>query len=224
MPTAGTRGLGRFLSGSGRALRLPAALRAALLLLTAAGLAAGSAWGAEERAEDSFAGRLLVASGNMGDPRFQETVIYMVEHSAEGAMGLVVNVPMGEVPFSDIFESMGIDLEAADGSLSVHYGGPVEPGRGFMLHSADVVLEGSKLVDETVALTTQTEILRAIAQGEGPEHSLFALGYAGWGPGQLESELARDAWFVIPAEPSLVFAEDPSESWKRAVALRGIDL
>ncbi len=174
--------------------------------------------------DDSLAGRLLVATEKMGDPRFQKTVIYMIEHNRDGAMGLVINVPMGAVPAAKLFNRLGLDGDGLEGEIEVYFGGPVDPERGFLLHSADVLLEGSVRVDERVALTARPEMLLAIVRGEGPAQSVFTLGYTGWGPGQLESELARDDWFVIPADMSLVFAPDPTKSWERAAARRGFDL
>ncbi len=174
--------------------------------------------------DDSLAGRLLVASEKMSDPRFQKTVIYMIEHSPSGAMGLIVNVPMGAVPAAKLFDRLGLDGDDIEGEIEVYFGGPVDPERGFLLHSTDVLLRGSVPVDARVALTARPEMLRAIARGDGPAQSVFTLGYAGWGPSQLESELARDDWFVIPADMSLVFAPEPAKSWERAAARRGFDL
>ena len=105
-----------------------------------------------------------------------------------------------------------------------HQGGPVEPGRGFILHSADVMDESSEVISPGVAISASVNMLRLIGRGEGPKHSLFAFGYVGWGPGQLDGELARADWFVIPAEPDAVFAKDPALTWRRAVQQRGIDL
>ncbi len=173
---------------------------------------------------DSLAGHLVVATENMGDPRFQNAVIYMVEHNAGGAMGLIVNVPFGVMPLARLFERLGLEAPEVAGEIEVYYGGPVEPERGFLLHSAEVVMEGSILVGEGVAMTAAGEMLHRIARGEGPERSLFALGYSGWGPGQLEAEFARDDWFAIPFDPALVFAADPDRSWERAAARRGLDL
>ncbi len=178
--------------------------------------------------DDGLTGRLLVASEKMSDPRFRNSVIYMIKHSDGGAMGLIVNNPLGAIPLYRLFERFDMEpLEAegeAAGEIEVYYGGPVEPERGFLLHSADVVLENSVLVDDRFALTAQPDMLRRIARGEGPERSIFTFGYSGWGPGQLESELAQDDWFVIPADPSLVFATDPAKSWERAAARRRLDL
>ena len=172
----------------------------------------------------SLAGRLLVANENMGDPRFRNTVIYMVEHSAGGAMGLIVNRPFGSMALARLFEHLGIEAPKEAREIEVYYGGPVAPQRGFLLHSAEVIVEGSIVVGEGVAMTAEAEMLHKIARGEGPEHSLFALGYSGWGPSQLESELARDDWFIIPFHPTLVFARDPARSWERAAARRSLDL
>ncbi len=208
--------------------------RARRLLAALIAVAAISLWpppGASGRAvpslgdgADSLAGRLVVATESMGDPRFQNTVIYMVEHNAGGAMGLIVNVPLGAVPWAPLFERLGLAAPEAAGEIEVYYGGPVEHGRGFLLHSAEVVVAGSILVGQGVAMTAEGEMLHKIARGEGPERSLFAFGYSGWGPRQLESELARDDWFVIPADPSLIFAVDPARSWERAAARRALEL
>ncbi len=186
-------------------------------------VAAGAANG-QEPAADNLIGKLLVAAESMGDPRFDRTVIYMIEHGTDGAMGLVVNVPLADVLLADLLPHLGVEDTRAPGKIDVFYGGPVEPSRAFLLHSSDVLLDGSIKVDDSVALTTRPETLNAISSGEGPQQSLFALGYAGWAPGQLESELARDAWFVIPGDANLIFADDPAQIWTRAMARRSIDL
>ena len=215
--------------GRARAGRLVVALFAVLVAVLATVLWAppvppGLAAPTEGTWDDSLAGRLLVATEKMGDPRFQKTVIYMIEHSRDGAMGLIVNVPMGAVPAAKLFKRLGLDGDGVEGEIEVYFGGPVEPDRGFLLHSTDVLLRGSVLIDERVALSAHPKLLLAIARGEGPAQSVFTLGYAGWGPSQLESELARRDWFVIPADMSLVFAPDPAKSWERAAARRGFDL
>ena len=215
-----------------RARRFLAALIAimAILLIPPPG-ASGRAvpsLGAGVEGGDSLAGRLVVASENMADPRFQHTVIYMVEHNAGGAMGLIVNVPFGAVPLARLFERLGLEggLEApeAAGEIEVYYGGPVEPERGFLLHSTEVLMAGSIVIGQGVAMTAEAEMLHKIVRGEGPQQTLFAFGYSGWGPRQLESEFARDDWFTIPFDPALVFAADPARSWERAAARRGLDL
>ena len=212
--------------GRARAGRLVAVFFAFLIpaLIAVLGVPPGLAAPTEGTWDDGLAGRLLVASEKMSDPRFQKTVIYMIEHDRDGAMGLIVNVPMGRVPAAKLFDRLGLDGDGIEGEIEVYFGGPVDPERGFLLHSTDVLLEGSVRVDERVALTAHPEMLLAIARGDGPAQSVFTLGYAGWGPGQLESELARDGWFVIPADLSLVFAPDPAKTWERAAARRGFDL
>jgi putative transcriptional regulator len=185
---------------------------------------AGHAAGGVGAGVDSLAGRLLVATENMGDPRFRNTVIYMVQHNAGGAMGLIVNVPFGAMPLAPLFERLGLEAPEVAGEIEVYYGGPVEPERGFLLHSAEVVMDDSILLGEGVAMTAEAEMLHRVSRGEGPEHSLFAFGYSGWGPHQLESEFERDSWFTIPFDPGLVFADDPARSWERAATRRGLDL
>lgn len=199
--------------------RRPRALAGAALVCLAL-LAAAGTW-AQGR---SIAGQLLVATDRMGDPRFAETVIYMIEHDREGALGLVVNRPLGQAPIAAVLERLGLEAEAERGEIAVHTGGPVEPGRAFVLHSADVMAEGSRAVDEDFAVSSRPAILRLIGQGAGPKHSIFVFGYAGWGPGQLDGELARADWFVIPAETGLVFAPDPAQSWREAVKRRAVEL
>jgi putative transcriptional regulator len=198
-------------------LRFAAAALVYLALTLGLGLSAGAQ-------SPSTAGQLLVAGESMRDPRFRETVIYMVEHDASGALGLVVNRPLGAAPVAALMERLGLDAEQARGEIAMYLGGPVEPGRGFVLHSADVMDEDSQEISPGVAIGASEKMLRQIGRGEGPKHSLFAFGYAGWGPGQLDGELARDDWFTIPAAPEAVFAEDPAQTWRRAMQKRGIDL
>lgn len=172
----------------------------------------------------SVAGQLLVASERMSDPRFAETMIYMIEHDDTGALGLVVNRPLGKTTVAKVMERLGLEAEAAQGEIAMHAGGPVEPGRVFILHSAEVMAEDSKALDGDIAVAAGPGILRLIARGAGPKHSLLFFGYAGWGPGQLDGELVRADWFVIPAETDLVFAPDPARSWQEAVKRRGVEL
>jgi len=179
---------------------------------------------AAERGRGHLTGQLLVASASMGDPRFAGTVIYIVSHDAEGAMGLVLNRALGVVSVAELLQGFGLGDDDPPGEVRVHYGGPVERGRGFVLHSSEVVGAGTVAVNGEVALSADLEILRAIANGVGPRRSLFALGYAGWAPGQLESEIARDDWFWVPADLDLVFDEDLQTKWDRAFDKRGIDL
>ena len=189
-----------------------------------AGRGQRAALGPEEHEARSLIGRLLVATDDVRDPRFRRTVIYMVHHDTTGAMGLVVNRPLGDGPLADLLERLGRDSEGVAGTIRVHYGGPVEPGRGFVLHTADWTGSESRAIRGGVALSTDPAILSAIADGTGPRRFLFALGYAGWSPGQLEAEIERGAWITIPADEALVFDADAGSKWERAMARRPIDL
>ncbi len=196
-----------------------AALALALALVLTAVVPAGRSAAAE-----SLSGQLLVAMPGMADPRFVESVVFMVEHDAGGAMGLIVNRPVVDIALTDLLDELEQDDDGVVGTIRMHYGGPVEPDQGFVLHSSDVLAEGSVVVDDAYALTVRPDMLRRMASGDGPRHSRFMMGYAGWGPGQLEAELSHLVWFTIPAELSLVFADDPAGVWERAMARRGIDL
>lgn len=187
-------------------------------------LAARGAFEANGQAGSGLAGQLLVATEQMPDPRFFRTVIYMVRHDATGARGLVVNRPLGDVRLKDLLERSGRDSRDVTGSVRVHYGGPVEPARAFVLHTADYTGLESRVIGDGIAVTGHPEVLDAMARGQGPRRSLFVLGYAGWAPGQLEGEIQRGGWIsVLPNEP-LVFDEDHERKWERAMARRRIDL
>jgi len=171
-----------------------------------------------------LAGHLLVAMPGMPDPRFAKAVIYMCAHNDEGAMGLVINRAMAEYTFPDLLKQLGITADADMSSISVQFGGPVEQGRGFVLHSADYVHESTLVVDADVALTATVDILKAIAHGKGPAHRLLALGYAGWGPGQLDAEILQNGWLSVKADPSIVFNANLGAKWQQALGKLGIDL
>ena len=170
-----------------------------------------------------LAGQLLIAMPNMPDPRFERTVIYMCAHSAEGAMGLVVNRLFEAMSFGELLDQLGIEHGKSSDEIRVHSGGPVEAGRGFVLHSADFQRDGTMLVDDRLALTASVDILHAIANQAGPRRSLLALGYSGWGPGQLETEIQANGWLHVPADEDLVFDADIDTKWQRSVAKIGID-
>ncbi len=172
----------------------------------------------------STTGQFLVATDELRDPRFVRTVIYMVRHDAGGAMGLVVNRPMGEAPLADLLDQLGIQGKKVTGEIRVHYGGPVEPGRGFVLHTAEYVSEGTQVVKDGISITYQPEILRAIGTGTGPRRALLAFGYAGWSPGQLEAEIDAGAWEIVPADEALLFDDNYDKKWERAMARRLIQL
>lgn len=169
-------------------------------------------------------GQLIVAMPTMLDPRFDRTVIYLCSHTADGAMGLVVNRLFESLTFPDLLERLGIEGGPVDNEIRVHVGGPVETGRGFVLHSGDYTLDTTLAVDGGIALTASMDILKAIATGTGPRRALLALGYSGWGPGQLESEIQANGWLHVPADEDLVFADDLGATWEASIAKIGIDM
>jgi putative transcriptional regulator len=177
-------------------------------------------------------GQLLIAMPVMGDPRFERSVIYLCAHSAEGAMGIIVNRPAGSIDFPDLLVQLDI-IKKADQiklpenaeTLRVLKGGPVETGRGFVLHSSDFFIQDATLrIDHDICLTATIDILKAIARGAGPKHAILALGYAGWAAGQLESEIQDNGWLHCDADPDLIFGGDVEEKYARALRKIGIDL
>jgi putative transcriptional regulator len=178
-----------------------------------------------EPAEGSLAGQLLVAAPELDDPNFQETVVYLVQHDRAGAMGLVINRVLGAGPLDRVLEGLGLAPERpSEVELRVHYGGPVEPARALVLHSPDWRGPDTLVVSDLAALTPSPGILEDIAAGHGPKQSLFALGYAGWAPRQLENELAAGAWFVVEPDAALLFDEQAETKWQRAFDRRGVEL
>jgi len=179
---------------------------------------------AETEQDEFLKGQLLVASPSMVDPNFAKTVVFMVEHDSLGAMGLVINRPLGEVPLRELLEGLGQKGSETDGDIRIYSGGPVDPKRGFVLHSSDVLLDDSVAVDDDMAVTSEPEILKSIAEGKGPKRAIFVLGYAGWAPGQLEAEIAAGAWESVPADETIVFDEADSEKWDQAIGRHGVEL
>jgi putative transcriptional regulator len=177
-------------------------------------------------------GQLLVAMPGMTDERFARSVIYLCAHSADGAMGIILNRPASVRNFPELLEQLRvidsderIKLPSAAKDIQVLFGGPVQTDRGFVLHSADFHIRNSTLtIDEGVSLTATIDILRAIAMGEGPDRALLALGYAGWGAGQLENEIQLNGWLHCPADPAIVFDRDLDTKYSRALRSIGIDL
>jgi putative transcriptional regulator len=172
----------------------------------------------------SLAGRLLVATDAMNDTRFERAVIYMVRHDAQGAFGLVVNLPRGEVSYERALRPLDLEVPPGSGSLRLYWGGPVQERRGFVLHTPDWTGEGTEVVDRHFALTEDPRVLQAMAGGKGPKRALFCLGYAGWAPGQLDAEMKTGAWGVALADERLVFEEDPQQKWIEAMSRRLLDL
>ena len=197
---------------------------AALLLATVLVATAAADERAATPSRRALTGRLLVATDALRDPRFARTVIFLVRHDADGAFGLVVNWPIAEVPFERALQPLGLEVPPGSGDVRVHYGGPVQERRGFVLHTPDWTGEGTTVVDGRFAVTEDPKVLQAMARGTGPRRALFLLGYAGWGPGQLEAELATGAWGVAPADERLVFDEDPQQKWIEATTRRLLDL
>jgi putative transcriptional regulator len=177
-------------------------------------------------------GQMLIAMPTMGDERFVRSVIYVCAHSAEGAMGIIVNQPAPHISFRDLL----VQLEVVEGTdkiqlpphayrVKVLKGGPVETSRGFVLHSSDFYIENSTLpIDEGVSLTATLDILKAIARGDGPKSAVLALGYAGWAPGQLENEIHQNGWLHCSADPDLIFGQDAEAKYMQALKKIGIDL
>ncbi len=172
----------------------------------------------------SLAGKLLVAKPDMSDPRFAEAVILMVRHSSDGAFGLVINKPILDVGFAEIAAGFGITDIATSGTARAHFGGPVEPSLGFVVHSSDYSSAGTITVTETIAVSGDARALRDILGGDGPERFVFVLGYTGWSAGQLESEIARDDWEIAPADREVVLDANYGTKWQRALQQRLIEL
>ena len=194
---------------------LPAAAILAALLLAPAADPADTA---------SLTGQLLIAAPTIGDPRFAHTVILMVKHDKDGALEIVINRPVGEESIASLLEGTGEDVSGIEGNLRVFAGGPVQPDLGFVVHTAEYRRDETIDVDGHVAMTASRQILRDIGHHRGPQKTLFALGYAGWGPGQLEGEMARHDWFTTPEEPKLIFDDDREHLWDDAMARRTREL
>lgn len=174
-------------------------------------------------ADDHLTGKLLVAMPGMTDERFARSVIYVCAYSDQGAMGLVVNRVAESVPFPSIIEQLHIDAAIDVTATPVHVGGPVESSRGFVLHSADYIRDSTLVIDQDFALTATVDILKAMAAGGGPRQRVFALGYAGWAPGQLDQEIQRNGWLVVPASAAIVYGTDNAGKWAKAMQALGID-
>lgn len=172
-----------------------------------------------------LAGKLLIAMPGMGDPRFGRSVILICAHSDEGAMGLIVNKPMPDLNFAGLLDQLNIPRDPRGRDIVVHFGGPVERGRGFVLHTPDYRAEGGGTMEigPRFRMTATQDILAALARGQGPDAALLALGYSGWGPGQLEAELLRNDWLTADAPEDLVFGGDPAGCWGAALRRIGVD-
>ncbi|WP_430383354.1 YqgE/AlgH family protein [Yoonia maritima] len=174
--------------------------------------------------EPSLTGKLLIAMPAMDDPRFAHSVIYMCAHSEDGGMGLIVNKPQTEVQFSDLLDQLDIEKASGVRDIRVHFGGPVDQSRGFVLHSSDYeAAVGTLNVAQDISMSATLDVIEDIAKGTGPDTSLLALGYAGWGPGQLESEIAHNGWLTCEARSDIVFGRANEHKWTAALKHMGID-
>ena len=189
---------------------------------TPGGSSGGS--GRPREAQSDLTGQILIAMPGMGDPRFERAVVFLCEHSEKGSMGLVVNKPSSDVTFPELARHLDVAVPEGGERIRVHVGGPVEPGRGFVLHSADYDRSGATLrVSPRFGMTATVEMLREIAGGMGPRRSLLALGYAGWAPGQLEAEIAANGWLTAAASMDAVFDRPDEAKWGAALASLGVD-
>jgi putative transcriptional regulator len=168
-------------------------------------------------------GQLLIAMPAMSDPRFSQSVVYMCAHTAEGAMGLVLNRPLVKPTFDDLLKQLNVEPSPPVRQIRLCAGGPVANARGFVLHTSDWTGEGSLRVDPDMALTASLDVLKIIAEGGGPRECILALGYAGWGPGQLDREIHQNAWLSVNADETILFDRDHETKWRRALGKLKID-
>ena len=179
--------------------------------------------GAFSRMIETLQGYFLIATPQMPDPRFAGKVIYLCAHNEEGAMGLVVNEPIADISLADVFKSADIPLPP--GLLpTVYMGGPVEVANAFFLYSSEYRAEHFLAVSKSVYLTSDPQLLYDLAVGQGPKNLLVALGYSGWGPGQLEAELTVDGWLTLPADDDIIFHTPDKLRWQKAAKRHGIDI
>lgn len=172
----------------------------------------------------NFTNHFLIAMPGMTDPFFARTVTYLCQHSPEGALGIIINRPI-ELSLGDIMEQMEIEIRnEAIRQMPIYFGGPVQPERGFVLHEPATTWNSTLIVSDTIALTTSRDILEAVGQGEGPRRILVALGYAGWGKGQLEKEIVENAWLNAPADSAILFDRPPAQRWRAAADHMGVDI
>ena len=175
-------------------------------------------------AELDLDGKLLIAMPGMGDPRFEKSVILICAHSPEGAMGLIINRPARDLSFANLLDQLSIPRAPEGRDIRIHSGGPVERGRGFVLHSPDYTGGPATMrIGSDYGMTATLDILEALARGDGPARALLALGYSGWGPGQLEDEIRANGWLIADAAEDLVFSADDAGKWVGALRAMGID-
>ena len=168
-------------------------------------------------------GKIIVSMPSLEDERFFKTVIYMCAHSSEGSMGIIINKKIDYDLYPDLLEQLGIDKPLENKKFFIRYGGPVESGRGFILHSDDMIRKETLNIDKGVALTSTAEFFDDFSLGKSPKNSILALGYAGWGPGQLEKEIIENSWIKINEKLDLIFDTDVEKKWNKAIKITGID-
>ena len=171
----------------------------------------------------NLTGQIIVSMPSLEDERFYKTVIYICAHSSEGSMGIIINKKIDYDLYPDLLQQLGIDKPLNNKKLFIRYGGPVESGRGFVLHSDDMVIKETLNIDKGVALTSTAEFFDDLSKGKGPKNCILALGYAGWQPGQLESEIMRNSWMSLSVDNSFLFDDEVSRKWSQAYKLMGID-
>ena len=178
---------------------------------------------AEPTTDGLLTGQFLIAMPSMSTPHFSQVVIYICAHTPDGAMGIVLNRPLASPSFGDLLQQLAVTPVPPARQIDLYRGGPVDSARGFVLHSADWTGDGSLIVDPQIALTASLDVLKAIADGGGPRQGFLALGYAGWGPGQLDREISENAWLSAPASIDILFDADHETKWRRAMAILKVD-
>ncbi|MFK7944840.1 MAG: YqgE/AlgH family protein [Paracoccaceae bacterium] len=180
--------------------------------------------GTQQDATQFLDGQILIAVPGMQDPRFQHSLVYICAHSEEGAMGLIINKVTEDLVWRDLFEKLDIPIDPLGAPRPVYFGGPVEQGRGFVLHSSDYHAEDATLaIDGGTSMTATLDVLQSLGARQGPERALVALGYSGWAAGQLEAELQLNGWLNCPPDDDLLFGSDDEGKWGRALAKLGVD-
>ena len=168
-------------------------------------------------------GKIIVSMPNLEDERFFKTVIYICAHSSEGSMGIIINKKIDYDLYPDLLEQLGIDKPLYNKKLFIRYGGPIESGRGFVLHSDDMIRKESLNIDKGIALTSTTEFFDDLSKGKGPKNSILALGYAGWSSGQLEDEIMQNSWMTLSVDSNFLFDNEVSKKWTEAYKIMGVD-
>ena len=171
----------------------------------------------------NLTGQIIVSMPSLEDERFYKTVIYMCAHSSEGSMGIIINKKIDYDLYPDLLEQLGIDKPLDKKKLFIRYGGPIESGRGFVLHSDDMIRKETLNIDKGVALTSTAEFFDDLSIGKGPKNSILALGYAGWAPGQLEAEILQNSWMSLPVDTSFLFDDEVSRKWTQAYKIMGVN-